>query len=250
MIINPGGFPKGVNVNNLLTVSSTPRCRLMAEIMEKTGLVERSGQGVDKIYSITLSEGKHVPDYTQTSLYQVTLVLDSTVIDKSFYTFINHIQSNRPSDNKLGVEVIIALYKIKNGHYEEVNQTMVTWLIDQQFIKRAKGQSIKYLLANEYEQLAQKEHKIGTRYVVLEVERIVNVLQGKSLKIGELEEQLSGSLKRNQIRYLVNKLQLDQVLTAEGTGKGTRYKLENRFIDKRGPELIDHVVTHLRQAAE
>lgn len=250
MIINPGGFPKGVNVNNLLTVSSTPRCRLMAEVMEKTGLVERSGQGVDKIYSITLSEGKHIPDYTQTSLYQVTLILDSTVIDKSFYTFINHIQSNRPSDNRLGVEVIIALYKIKNGHYDEVNQTMVTWLTDQQFIKRAKGQPTKYLLANEYEQLAQKEHKIGTRYVVLEVERIVNALQGKSLKIGELEEQLSGSLKRNQIRYLVNKLHFDQVLMAEGTGKGTRYKLENRFIDKQGAELMDNIITHLRQAVE
>lgn len=250
MIINPGGFPPGVNVNNLLTVSSTPRCRLMAEVMEKTGLVERSGQGVDKIYSITLSEGKHEPDYTRTDLYQVTLILDSTVINKSFYTFINHIQSNRLPDNKLGVEVIIALYKIKNGHFEDVNQTMVTWLTDQQFIKRAKGQSVKYLLADEYEQLAQKEHKIGTRYVVLEVERIVNALQGKSLKIGEIEDQLSGSLKRNQIRYLINKLHLDQVITAEGTGKGTRYKLENRFVDKRGAELIDHIVTHLRQTVE
>ena len=250
MIINPGGFPTGVNVNNLLTVSSTPRCRLMAEVMEKTGLVERSGQGIDKIYSITLSEGKHEPDYTRTDLYQVTLVLDSTVIDKSFYSFINHIQSYRQPDNKLGVEAIIALYKIKNGHYSEINQTMVTWLIDQQFIKRAKGQSIKYLLANEYELLAQKELKIGTRYVVIDVERIVNALQGKSLKIGELEEQLSGSLKRNQIRYLVNKLHSDQVLTAEGTGKGTRYKIENRFTDKRGAELIDHIITHLRQAVE
>lgn len=67
-ITNPGGFPKGVTIENILTVSSTPRSRLMTEILEKTGLVERSGQGVDKIFSITLSEGKAEPDYSNSNL--------------------------------------------------------------------------------------------------------------------------------------------------------------------------------------
>lgn len=44
-INNPGGFPKGVTIENILTVSSTPRSRLLTDILEKTGLVERSGQG-------------------------------------------------------------------------------------------------------------------------------------------------------------------------------------------------------------
>ena len=34
IINNPGGFPKGVNLDNLVTVSSTPRSRLMAEVLE------------------------------------------------------------------------------------------------------------------------------------------------------------------------------------------------------------------------
>jgi ATP-dependent DNA helicase RecG len=72
-INNPGGFPKGVTLENLLTVSSTPRCRLMTDVLEKTGLVERSGQGVDKIYSITLSEGKSEPDYSNSNIFQVSL---------------------------------------------------------------------------------------------------------------------------------------------------------------------------------
>lgn len=40
----------------------------MTDILEKTGLVERSGQGVDKIFSITLAEGKTEPDYTSLKL--------------------------------------------------------------------------------------------------------------------------------------------------------------------------------------
>ena len=60
-VINAGGFPQGVTLDNLLTVPSTPRNRLIADVMSKTGLVERSGQGMDKIFLFTLSEGKPAP---------------------------------------------------------------------------------------------------------------------------------------------------------------------------------------------
>lgn len=43
-ITNAGGFPSGVDMNNILTVNSVPRSKLMSEILQKTGLVERSGQ--------------------------------------------------------------------------------------------------------------------------------------------------------------------------------------------------------------
>lgn len=44
-IVNAGGFPHGVTLENLLTVPSTPRNRLLADVLSKTGIVERSGQG-------------------------------------------------------------------------------------------------------------------------------------------------------------------------------------------------------------
>ena len=49
-ITNAGGFPSGVDMNNILTVNSVPHSKLMSEILQKTGLVERSGQGVDKMF--------------------------------------------------------------------------------------------------------------------------------------------------------------------------------------------------------
>jgi hypothetical protein len=36
-------------IDNLLTTPSMPRNRLLADILAKTGIVERSGQGMDKI---------------------------------------------------------------------------------------------------------------------------------------------------------------------------------------------------------
>ena len=62
-ILNAGGFPAGVTLENILSTPSTPRNRLLADVLQKTGIVERSGQGVDKIYYYTLSEGKSEPVY-------------------------------------------------------------------------------------------------------------------------------------------------------------------------------------------
>ena len=39
VIINAGGFPKGVTIDNLLTTPSMPRNRLLADILAKTGIV-------------------------------------------------------------------------------------------------------------------------------------------------------------------------------------------------------------------
>lgn len=42
-ITNAGGFPIGVDKSNVLTVNSTPRSKRLAEVLQKTGLVEKSG---------------------------------------------------------------------------------------------------------------------------------------------------------------------------------------------------------------
>ena len=109
IFINPGGFPKGVTLENLLRVNSTPRSRLMTEIMQKTGLVERSGQGVDKIFSITLSEGKAEPTYQQSDNFQVTLILYAKIEDTAFHIFLQNYKT-RNREPLLGVEQIITLY--------------------------------------------------------------------------------------------------------------------------------------------
>ena len=111
-IINPGGFPKGVSIDNILTVSSTPRNKLIADILEKTGLVERSGQGVDKIFSETLAEGKQKPDYTRTNPYQVTLRIRTQIVDESFAIFIRQYRNR--TNHILSAEQVIALSEIRN----------------------------------------------------------------------------------------------------------------------------------------
>ncbi|MCK6609919.1 MAG: putative DNA binding domain-containing protein [Bacteroidia bacterium] len=244
-ITNPGGFPKGVTIENILTVSSTPRSRLMTEILEKTGLVERSGQGVDKIFSITLSEGKAEPDYKNSDMFQVSLTLRTEIIDKAFHVFVSQYQ-NSEKEPKLGVEQIITLCKIRNGIFQNLKAEIVSQLEKSGLIEKISGHTNRYTLSQEYHALVNDGLKIGKRYLVKEIELILLALQGNALKIGDLEDLLKESLSRNQINYLKMKLMEDKVLKVEGKIKGARYSIADKYADLRGDVLLSAVIAELR----
>ncbi len=248
IINNPGGFPKGVTIENILTVSSTPRSRLMTEILEKTGLVERSGQGVDKIFSITLSEGKSEPDYKNSDMFQVSLTLRTEIIDTAFHVFISQYQ-NSDKKPKLGVEQIITLCKIRQGIFQHLKSEIVTRLEKSGLIQRVSGHTNRYTLSEEYQKLLDESLKIGKRYIVKEVEQLLFVLQGKSMKIGALEAKIN-SLNRNQLKFLTSKLFDDYLLQKDGKGSGTAYRIADKFSDLRGDELVKKVIAHLQESHE
>ena len=237
IITNPGGFPKGVNLENILTVSSTPRSRLLTDILEKTGLVERSGQGVDKIFSLTLSEGKTEPDYSSSDMFQVTLILYSQITDKAFHIFINEYQHS-DKEPKLGVEQIITLYKVRKGIFVNLKENIVTQLLSQDLIRPVSTHTNRYILADDFHKLEGEMQLIGKKYIVTEVETILLILQGRKMKIGEIEQYLKNSLNRNQIKYLLSKLKDDGILITEGVAGGTKYFLTDSYKDFRGELLV------------
>ncbi|MGN6616463.1 MAG: RNA-binding domain-containing protein [Ilyomonas sp.] len=247
IINNPGGFPIGVTLTNLITTSSTPRSRLMAEVLEKTGLVERSGQGVDKIFSITLAEGKPEPYYDDSDFYQITLKLEGILQDKAFHIFINKVQGSRIEGQKLGVEQIVALHKIKQGYFAQVKPSILSQLEKEGLISKLSGHTNRYTLADEYYSLNAKEQRIKSRYLVAEVVHFLLALQGNILSIGQLETDLAGSLNRNQIKYLITKLFEDEIILTEGVGRGTKYKLSTSFSKLKGDALVNEVILKLKE---
>ncbi len=243
-INNPGGFPKGVTIDNLITVSSTPRNRLITEILEKTGLVERSGQGVDKIFSITLSEGKNYPDYSKSDSYQVSLTLKSEIVDKAFHIFINKYQIS-DKEPKLGVEQILALSKIRDGLFQQLNPEITNQLEEIGLIQRVSGHTNRFTLSEEYNALIDENSKIGN-YIVKEVEQLLLVIQGNALKIGAIEKHMEEYLNRNQLKYLTGKLVDDDILTKSGSGNQTTYSLAKPYQSLRGDDLFKSVFDVLR----
>ena len=152
-ITNAGGFPIGVDKSNVLTVNSTPRSKLLAEVLQKTGLVEKSGQGVDKMFTNCIMESKPLPDFSATDNYQVCLTLRTEIRDVAFLVYIRQEQAKRPENHKLNVFQLMAIYRVCFGddvHY--VNQKVINGLIDDGLLQRSR--TGKVLMAKEYKRIA------------------------------------------------------------------------------------------------
>jgi ATP-dependent DNA helicase RecG len=87
-ISSPGGLPDGITPENILQKQS-PRNRRLAEACAKCGLVERSGQGMDRIFDASLREGKGLPDFTGTGEHEVVLTMRGEVIDDRFLQLLD-----------------------------------------------------------------------------------------------------------------------------------------------------------------
>jgi ATP-dependent DNA helicase RecG len=90
-IVSPGGFPTGVTPANILW-KHVPRNRRIAEAVAKCGLVERSGQGMNRIFEECIKESKPRPDFTGTDDYQVSVTLQGEVQDSRFLRFLEQIR--------------------------------------------------------------------------------------------------------------------------------------------------------------
>ena len=108
IITNAGGFPVGVDVDNILTVNSMPRCKLITEVLQKAGFIEKSGQGVDKMFYHCLMDGKRLPDYSLTDDWQVCLRLSGEIKYPAFMLYARELQNDRPANNKLNVFDLLA----------------------------------------------------------------------------------------------------------------------------------------------
>lgn len=87
-ISNPGGFVEGVTLLNLLVVAPRSRNPLLADIVKRIGLAERTGRGIDRIYEGMLRYGRPAPDYGMSDDYTVTIQMSSTEADFQFLEMI------------------------------------------------------------------------------------------------------------------------------------------------------------------
>ncbi len=257
-IVNPGGFPKGVNIDNLLTVNSTPRNRLLSDVMAKTGVVERSGQGVDKIFYQTVSEAKPLPDYSRSDNYQVELRLSAIVEDKAFTLFIRQIQQDRLNKDKLSVLEVITLNKIRLGaKREDLDSVTLKKLENDKLIQKlGKTKGVHYSLSKMYYDFTGEKGKYSriTDWDENQVFFIIlrHLQRYDKAKMSDFVELFEDRLTRKQVRYSVKKLVDKKDLKQEGSGKSTIYSVGDNYINtmKILSKAIDIGIEEMRKKGE
>ena len=93
-LVSPGGFPLGITPDNIID-KQYPRNRRIAETFLRCGLVERSGQGANRMLEECVRDSKPLPDYSRSDSHEVALTLHGDVQDPSFIRYLKALEAER-----------------------------------------------------------------------------------------------------------------------------------------------------------
>jgi ATP-dependent DNA helicase RecG len=226
-IVSPGGFPAGINQDNLLW-EQNPRNRRIAEVLARCGLVERAGQGFDLIYRECIRQSKPLPDFTRTSEHSVWLTLHGEIQDPEFLRFLEEIGRERQAAFTTEDFLVIDLV-----HREEQVPVPLAprlqVLREQGVIERVgRGRGTRHLLSRRFYRFLGKggaytrrrglDRETNKALLVQHIEDAAPA--GASL--GELQEVLP-NLSRDQVQTLLRELKQDGRVGVRGATKAARW---------------------------
>ncbi len=226
-VVSPGGFPPGINEQNLLW-EQNPRNRRIAEVLGKCGLVERAGQGFDLVYLTCIQQSKPLPDFSRTSEHSVWVTLHGQVQDPEFLRFLEEIGRERLAG--FAVEDFLVLDLVhREQPVPEFLKRRLEPLLDQGVIERiGRGRGVRYLLSRRFYRFLGKPG-VYTRRRGLDREAnkalLLKHIQDSAAvgaTLAELQEVLPG-LSRFQIQSLLRELKREGRIRVVGATKGARW---------------------------
>jgi ATP-dependent DNA helicase RecG len=224
VIESPGGFPLGVTTDNIL-YKQAPRNKRIAEIFALGGLVERSGQGMDLMYELSVRESKALPNFFGSDNYLVRLTLNGLILDKQLLLFLKKLGEDRQellsTDDFLAIDALFHQKALTEHLCERLMR-----LVDMGIVEHT-GRG-KYVLARGLYEATGKSG-VHTRLTGLDRETNKELLlkhigangeKGAPLK--ELQQVLPNHSSR-QIQLLLNELRLEGRVEPRGIGKGAAW---------------------------
>jgi ATP-dependent DNA helicase RecG len=211
---SPGAFPNGVNPTNILW-KSVPRNRRLAEGMDRCGLVERSGQGMDLMYGYCVTHARPLPDLSQSDEQRVVIRLRSEITDPKVIAFFEQISAETLKSfsglDFLAVDLVRRREPLPDYAAKRLPRLVALGVLD-------KGRN-KYVLSERL--LAQVKTSAtqdnDRRLVSAELQR-----SGSSgTSVGELMKFLGKD--REKVRWILEELRRDGLATLKGRGRGAKW---------------------------
>ncbi len=228
--ISPGGFPPGISAENILWRQS-PRNRRIAEVFSKCGLVERSGQGANRMFEQCVKESKNPPEFNGTDDYQVQLTLHGEIQDPLFLKFLERL--SRETKESFDTADFITLDLINRG------KNLPDWA-KSRLPKLRKSGAIelvgrKNILSRQYYEFI---NKIGvyTRKKGLDTETnrqlLMKHIQDNNKQGSRLQELMDvlPALSRNQVQALLRGLKHKGAIYSIGKTRAALWYAKNKSI--------------------
>jgi len=148
-VVSPGGLPPGITTENIVW-RQAPRNRRIAEALARCGLVERSGQGMDRMFEECIKESKATPEFTGTDDYQVSVTLRGEVQDPKFLRFLERVGRERLATFTTGD--FLVLHAVHRGEaVEERLRQRIRYLAEQGVVEPVgSGRGSRYVLSRRF----------------------------------------------------------------------------------------------------
>ncbi|MFQ3609955.1 MAG: ATP-binding protein [Fimbriimonadales bacterium] len=236
-ISNPGGFPEGVRLDNLLVTPPRPRNPLLADAFKRAGLVERTARGIDTIFYEQLRNGRPAPSYERSNETAVVVVLPGGQANLEFVRLL--IEETRAGRDLRLDELLIlnALWQGRRFTTEEVAlltqkpeseaRSVLNRLMEMGLIEahgERKGRTW-HLSAATYRRLGLTAAYVRQRgFEPLQQEQLVLQYVEKHGRITRREAAELCQLSLGQAYRLLVRLTNEAKLTRHGTKKGAWYE--------------------------
>lgn len=232
VIENPGRFLDGITAKNIITHSSVPRNKLIAETLQRLKYVQRTGQGVDIIFKEMVSMGKPYPEYRSYN-DAVSLTIYSSIDDMDFVKFIVREQEKQQHIMSLA-ELMILRYLTDNKKILLSDVSDITQIsIDD--ARRSCNNLIKLglveVVGKEY-MLTAKMYEAIKSDVEYTRDKAVQYIKAKNMILEYLQrndaitnptvQELCGFTKQ-QARTVIDKMRKEKIITIIGSGKNSKY---------------------------
>jgi ATP-dependent DNA helicase RecG len=241
-ISNPGGFPEGVRLDNLLVTPPRPRNPLLADAFRRAGVVERTGRGIDTIFYEQLRNGRPAPSYQRSTETDVVLVLPGGQANLNFVRLAVELgQEGRPLklDDLLLLNSLFldrrlttaeASHTIQKGEVEA--RGVLERLVEIGLVEgRGEGRGRAYHLSGyAYRRLGEKAAYVRVRgFEPLQQEQMVLQYVKKNKKISRAEACELCHLTPPQAYRLLHKLSEKGLIEPDKKkGRAVRYVLKAR----------------------
>lgn len=237
-VSNPGGLPRGVTLDNLLSTSQ-PRSRILSEAFFRAGLVERTGRGINRVFEWTLRSGRAAPDYSRTDADHVVVTLPVGRADLAVVRFLVAHAERR--GRPFSVEELLVLHALQDDprltvgelasavqRSEIATRAVLTRMLEDGLIEmRGNGRGRRYTLsAATYREISAPAGYVRVRaFDDEQQEQMVLSYVRSHGSITRAQAADLCSLNSDAAKNLLRSLKARGVLKMIGERRGARYVL-------------------------
>ncbi len=220
-IVSPGGLPAGITPANMID-KQFPRNRRIAESLLRCGLVERSGQGANRMLVESVHDSKSLPDYSLSDEHEVFLRLHGDMQDASFVQFLQRVESQRSTP--LSSHEFLAFDLVRRraslpAELREVGQALKRAGL---VISQGHGRGSRFVLSPELYDTTRQPQLVDRDTTKAAILKYIEENRAEGATVSELLEQFT-PLSRDQMKALLKDLKAEGKAHTVGRTKGGRW---------------------------